>query len=97
MKTLCQQKPKPLSSALHQHNKANQGEEKKFRRDKNLYCHQEYKDQIEQKDNSGTGRIPATGDNYLDIKKKENFGIICYNYNKKGHISRNCFEPQKVM
>ncbi len=96
MKDTRQQEPKPSGLAPHQCNEANQGKEKKFRRDtKKLWRRQEQKDQKEQKDNSGSGGTSAVGANSLGTKKKENSRIICYNCNKKGHISRNCSEPQR--
>ena len=67
---------------------------KKFWRDKKLCRRQEQKEQNNPRENLAAGNTFATGDNSSGgSKKKDNFGIICYNYNKKGHISQNCSEP----
>ena len=91
-----QQEPKPSSSAPqpHQRNEANRSEGKKFRRDKKLRRRQEQKEQSNSRENLAAGSTSATGANSSSgLKKKENSKIVCYNCNKKGHISRNCSEP----
>ena len=92
------QESKPSSSAPqpHQCNEVNWSERKKFRSDKKLRRCQEQKEQSNSRENLAAGSTPATGANSSSgFKKKENFGIVCYNCNKKGHISRNCSEPRR--
>ena len=98
MKDPCQQKPKPSSSApqLHQCNEANRSERKKFRCNKKICRRQEQKGQNNLRENSAAGSTPTTRANSSGgFKKKDNSGIVCYNCNKKGHISRNCSEPRR--
>ena len=44
---------------------------------------------------------PATGDNAIDASKKkkknrdrDTSGVMCYNYNKKGHFANTCTKPK---
>ena len=83
-----QQKPKLSGPAPQQRNEANRSGEKKFRHDKKLRRRQEQKAQDNPRENSAEGSTPITGANSLDgSKKKDNSGIVCYNCNKKSHIS----------
>ena len=96
MKDPYQHEPKPSGPALQQRNEANRSEEKKFRRDKKICRRQEQKEQNNPRENLAAGSTPATGANSSGgFKKKDNSGIVCYNCNKKGHISRNCSEPRR--
>lgn len=96
MKDPRQQEPKPSGSTPQQRTEASQGEEKKFRRDKKLRRRQERKEQNNLRENSAAGNTLVTRANSSGgSKKKDNSGIVCYNCNKKGHISRNCSEPRK--
>ena len=96
VKDLLQQEPKPSSLAPQQQNKVNRTEGNKFWREKKLCRRQEPKKQNYLREKLTAGSTPTTGANSSGgFKKKENSGIVCYNCNKKGHISQNCSEPQR--
>ena len=96
MKDPRQQEPKPSGPAPQQRNEANRSEEKEFWRDMKLCRRQEQKEQNNPRENSAVGSTLATGANSLSgSKKMDNSGIVCYNCNKKGQISRNRSEPQR--
>ena len=87
------QKHKPSSSAPQQCNEANRSKGNKFWYDKKLRHCQEQSEQNNPKDNTAVGSTITTGANSSgDFKKKDNTAIICYNCNKKGHISRICYK-----
>ena len=94
MKNPRQQDPKLSGPLPQQRNEANRSEEKKFRCEKKLCRCQEQKEQNNPRENSAVDSTPVTGANFLGgFKKKANCGIVCYNCNKKGHISKNYSEP----
>ena len=61
----------------------------KNRKDKKHHCCQ---DQAQKEANCDT---PATGVNATAEPKRDVFGVVCYNCNKKGHYSWNCAKPKK--